>query len=55
MKEIQNQIVEACKAFIDDAGGKPSKAAHKRMRKATITIAKLGKEFRRLSLEADKA
>ena len=54
MEKIQNQIAEACKAFLADAEAKPSKAAHARMRKATLTIAKLGKEFRRLSIEADR-
>lgn len=53
MKDIQNKIYEACKGFIADAEGKPSKAAHKRMRKATLEIAKLGREFRRLSILED--
>ncbi len=55
MKEIQEKIAAICKSFIEDAEGKPSKAAHKRMRKATLEIAKLGKDFRRLSLEEDNA
>lgn len=53
MEKVQNQIIAACQAFIADAA-KPSKAAHMRMRKATLEIARLGKEFRRLSLEEDK-
>lgn len=52
MKEIKDKLVEQMSAFLADAD-KPTKAAHKRMRKATIEIAKLGKEFRRLSLEED--
>lgn len=54
MKEIQDKIQQACLAFVNDAA-KDSKAAHARMRKATLEIAKLGKEYRRLSIEADKA
>lgn len=54
MKEIQNQIVEACKAFIADSE-KDTKAARQRMRRATLQITKLGKQFRALSIEADKA
>ena len=53
MKEIQDKIQMACEAFIADAQ-KPSKAARQRMRRATLEIAKLGKEFRRLSIEEDK-
>ena len=60
MKEIDNElklcedtICNQCKIFLADAG-KDSKAAHARMRKATLAIAKLGKEFRHKSLAADK-
>lgn len=52
MKDIENKIIEQMNIFIASAQ-KPSKAAHQRMRKATLQIAKLGKEFRRLSLEED--
>ena len=54
MKQVQDQIVELMNGFIADAEKKPTKAAHQRMRAATLKIAKLGKEFRRLSVEADK-
>lgn len=53
MQELINKIAEQCQAFLDDSM-KDSKVAHKRMRKATQTIAKLGKEFRKLSVEADR-
>lgn len=53
MKENIEKIVAECQAFIDDSK-KDSKAARARMRKNTLAIAKLGKEFRRLSLEADR-
>lgn len=53
MKETQDQIVTLMNAFIEDANKKPNKAAHQRMRKVTLQLAKLGKEFRRLSLEED--
>ena len=52
MNEIIEKIVAECNAFIADAQ-KPTKAAHKRMRRNTLAIAKLGKDFRRLSLEED--
>lgn len=53
MKELELKLVEACKAFIADAEGKPTKAAHKRMRRNTLLIGKLGKEYRKLSIAAD--
>lgn len=55
MKEfvITEQIKALCQSFLDDSA-KDSKAARARMRKATIMIAKLGKEFRRLSIEEEK-
>jgi hypothetical protein len=53
MKELENQIVELCQGFIADSA-KDSKAARQRMRRATLQIAKLGKEYRKLSIEADK-
>ena len=53
MKETIEKIVTECQAFIADSN-KNTKAAHARMRKNTLAIAKLGKEFRHLSLEEDK-
>lgn len=55
MKEIIEKIVAECNAFAADAAKKPTKAAYQRMRRNTLVIAKLGKEFRRLSIEASKA
>lgn len=54
MKEITEKIVALCDGIIKDAG-KESKAAHVRIRKATLEIARLGKEYRKLSIEADRA
>lgn len=53
MEQIKNQLVEQMTAFIADAQ-KNSKSAHARMRKATLNITKLGKEFRRISIEEDR-
>ena len=53
MENVKNQLIEQMQNFLENAAKKPSKAGHQRMRKATLTIAKLGKEFRRLSLEED--
>ena len=54
MEKLQNEMVELMKGFIADAEKKPSKAGHQRMRSVTLKLAKLGKEFRRVSLEEDK-
>ena len=53
MEKIIEQIVAECQAFIADSE-KGTKAAHRRMRKNTQNIAKLGKEFRKVSLAEDK-
>ncbi len=54
MEKIQNELVNIMKGFIADAEKKATKAGHQRMRAATLKLAKLGKDFRRLSLEEDK-
>ena len=54
MEKTQNEIVNIMKGFIADAEKKPTKAGHQRMRAATLKLAKLGKEFRSLSLEEDR-
>jgi len=48
MKEITEKIVAQCEAILADSQ-KETKAAHARIRKA-----KLGKEYRKESIEADK-
>lgn len=53
MEELKNQILEQMNIFISNSE-KDSKSAHARMRKATLSIAKLGKEYRRISIEEDK-
>lgn len=53
MKEIIDQLKAECANFIAESE-KSSKAAQRRMRKATLNIAKLGKEFRKLSIEEEK-
>lgn len=53
MKEITEKIVALCEAILADSQ-KETKAAHARIRKATLEIAKLGKEYRKESIEADK-
>lgn len=52
MKDITNQLVELAKKLIEDAA-KDNKAAHARVRKDTLQLSKLGKEYRRISLEQD--
>ena len=55
MNEIIEKLRGECQAFILESQKKPSKAGNRRMRKATLEISRLGKEFRKLSVEADKA
>ena len=54
MKELEMQLAELGKTLAENCG-KDTKAAHMRIRKATLEIAKLGKEYRKVSIEADKA
>lgn len=53
MKEIKAQIKEVAAAMLADLE-KDTKAANARVRKATLTLAKLGKDFRKASIEAEK-
>lgn len=53
MEETKKTLFEAAQTIINDIN-KPAKAAAARVRKATLTIAKAGKTFRKLSLEAEK-
>lgn len=54
MQELEMKLAELCKGIVEDCG-KNSKAAHQRIRKATLEIAKTGKLYRKASLEADNA
>ena len=53
LEKLQNEIIAHMQNFMADAA-KPSKAARQRQRKATLEIAKLGKQYRALSLEEDR-
>ena len=53
IEKLQSEIIVHMQNFMADAT-KPSKAARQRQRKATLEIAKLGKQFRALSLEEDR-
>ena len=56
MEELINTIKAETEALNDNLGKyqNGNKAAGARARKATLALAKLGKEFRVLSIEADK-
>lgn len=58
MKDLSNKIAEIAQLIIDDAQkfgtDKDSKAAHARVRKYTLELEKVGKEYRKASVEADK-
>ncbi len=53
MKNLIDKLVENANIIIADSQ-KDTKAAHARIRKATLEIAKIGKEYRKASIEADK-
>lgn len=53
MKELTNNLVALCEQILKDSKA-DTKAAHQRIRKATSQIAKIGKEYRKASIEADK-
>ena len=57
MKELVEKLNEAFAAFTEDANlqlEKGNKAAGTRARKASLEIAKMMKEFRKVSLEESK-
>lgn len=54
LPELEQKLTELCKTILGEFGGKPSKASHSRVRKATTEFEKLGKEYRKVSIEADK-
>lgn len=55
MKKLATQLAELCGAVIADIEKvETNKAAAARVRKATLEIAKVGKEFRKASIAAAK-
>ncbi len=55
MKELANKLAELCAAVQKDIEKvEQNKAAAARVRKATLEIAKVGKEFRKASIAATK-
>lgn len=54
MKDLENRLSALCMSIAEDLG-KDTKAAHARIRKATLEFAKIAKEYRKVSVEADKA
>ena len=52
MEELINSIIAKCDIIKADINA-GTKAGNKRVRKATLDLEKLGKEFRRKSIEAE--
>lgn len=50
--ELMNGLKEAAQTILNDID-KDTKASAKRVRKATLQIAKLGKEYRKLTTKAE--
>lgn len=53
MDQLKLQLLEAAQVIVSDIQ-KDTKAASARVRKATLAVAKLGKEYRKLSIAAEK-
>ena len=54
MKELEERIAALCGEIIKDVE-KNTKAAHARIRKATLNLEKVAREYRKASIAADKA
>lgn len=54
MEELKNALRASAQAILNDIDN-DTKAARRRVRKATLQVAKLGKDYRKASLETDKA
>ena len=54
MKELINKINTVCDAIKTDIVKEDNKAAQARVRKATLELEKLGKEYRKASVAAAK-
>ena len=53
LPEAEQKLADLCKTILGEIS-KPSKASHARVRKATTELEKVGKEYRKVSIEADK-
>ena len=53
MEQIKQQLLEAAQVIINDIQ-KDTKVAAARVRKATLAISKIGKEYRKMSIAAQK-
>jgi hypothetical protein len=55
--EVRNELIELADAIIDEAENlnpeKPTKAGMKKLRKLTLEIAKIGKEYRKSSINKE--
>lgn len=49
--QVKDQIKEACDEILSELEGKETKASAKRIRKATLTLQSVGKEYRRMSVD----
>lgn len=54
MKELVEKIIVLCDAIKEDIVKEENKAAQARVRKATLELEKLGKEYRKASVAAVK-
>ena len=54
MEKLINDIIAQCDAIKTDIVKTDNKAAAARVRKATLALEKLGKEYRKASIEAAK-
>ncbi len=53
MEKIIENMKALCGSILNDID-KPAKAAHARVRKATLELEKVAKEYRKASIAADK-
>lgn len=54
MKELIEKIIAQCDAIKEDIVKENNKAAQARVRKATVELEKLGKQYRKDSIAASK-
>ncbi len=52
MKKLASELAEQANIILANVD-KETKAAHARIRRATLAIQKIGKEYRKASIEAD--
>ena len=53
-ESTQQRMVSLCNQFSEEAEGRQSKAQQTRMRKISLELGKVGKDFRKDSVEAGK-